>query len=590
MSDRRTPRNPARTALVAIVLLAALVAPVATAAAQEPGEIRIAQSGFGDADAFAERGETQFIWADESTTLEVALETSGSDGEGHYEVCVRSEPADDRSPTDLECRSEVLTGNSTEELAFTFDGWPEGYRGEQTVSIVVTADTLSRDEAARATHAVSVVGKAADADGDGASNRREVDGGTDFTDPDTDDDGLADGLELDTYNTDPTGADTDGDGLSDGAEVTTHETDPTRADTDGDGLDDRTEVTEYGTNPNRADTDGDGLSDALEVNTHETDPARADTDGDGLNDAAEVREHETNPTDTDTDEDGLSDALEVHTYGTDPAKTDSDEDGISDGAEVNELATDPSLADTDDDGLSDGAEVNTYGTNPNRADTDGDGLADGAEVNRYDTDPMRADTDGDGQADASEVDVTQRLTPFALLLGIPFVGAAAGSALWATRRRWLPHVPHRVRTEVVGSGATDRVTGTVLSVRDWADRVRSWVAEVVGGGTSERATDEATAANGGRDRPDPGPDEGPSEVPLEMLSNEDAVLAVLRRNGGRVRQSDLVEETGWSKSKVSRVLSRMDDAGRVTKINVGRGNVITLPGEEPDGADSPFSK
>ena len=586
MYDRREPSNPARTVLVAILLVAALVAPVATAAAQDAGEIRIAESGFDDADAFAEKGGTQFIWADGSTTFEVALETSGSDGEGHYEVCIRSEPTDERSPSDLECRSVVLAANSTEELSFSFDGWPEEYRGEQTVSIVVTADTLSRDEAARATHAVSVVEKTADADGDGASNRREVDGGTDFTDPDTDDDGLPDGLELDTYATDPAGADTDGDGLSDGAEVTTHETDPTRADTDGDGLDDRTEATEHGTNPNSADSDGDGLSDALEVNTHETDPTRADTDGDGLSDAAEVREHETNPTTTDTDGDGLSDALEVHTYGTDPTKADSDDDGLQDGAEVHELATDPAKADTDDDGLPDGAEVNSRGTNPNRADTDGDGLSDGAEVNRHDTDPMRADTDGDGQADASEVSVTQRIPPFALLLGIPFVGAALGSALWATRRRGLPHVPRRVRAEVAESGAPDRVTGTVVAVGDWIGRVRTWVAEAVG----DAESDEGTAANGGRDRPDPGPDDGPSEIPLEMLSNEDAVLAVLRRNGGRVRQSALVQETDWSKSKVSRVLSRMDDADRVTKINVGRGNVITLPGEEPDGADSPFSK
>lgn len=586
MHTRRQPRTTARTALVLAVLLVALVAPVAAAAAQEAGEVRIAESGVRDADVFAVRGNTQFVWADESTTLEVALTTSGSDGEGHYEVCVRSKPTDNGSGTDLECRSVVLLGNSTEELTFSFDGWPADYRGEQTVSVVVTADTLSREEAARARHNISVIEKTADADGDGASNRREVGGSTDFTDPDTDADGLADGLELDTYGTGPTEPDTDADGLSDGAEVTSHETDPTRADTDGDGLDDWIEVSDHGTNPNRADTDGDGLNDALEINSHETDPIDPDTDDDGLSDAAEAREHETNPTDTNTDGDGLSDALEVYTYGTDPTKADSDDDGLSDGAEIHELATDPTKADADADGLSDGAEVNGQGTNPNRADTDGDGLGDGAEVNRYDTDPMRADRDGDGLSDASEVDVTQRIPPFTVFLGIPFVGAALGGALWATRRRWLPHVPHRVRARIAESRGADLAAGVAVTVGDWIGRVRERVSRAVG----VEANDEAPAANGGRDHPEPGPDDGPTEVPLEMLSNEDAVLAVLRRNGGRIRQSALVEETGWSKSKVSRVLSRMDDAGRVTKINVGRGNVITLPGEEPDGADSPFSR
>jgi hypothetical protein len=43
--------------------------------------------------------------------------------------------------------------------------------------------------------------------------------GTDPTNPDTDEDGLNDGEEVNTYNTDPTNPDTDEDGLSDGEEV-----------------------------------------------------------------------------------------------------------------------------------------------------------------------------------------------------------------------------------------------------------------------------------------------------------------------------------------------------------------------------------
>ncbi len=60
---------------------------------------------------------------------------------------------------------------------------------------------------------------AGDEDGDGLTNGDEVDIGTDPRDPDSDDDGLDDGLEVKVIGTDPTKVDTDGDGVSDGIEV-----------------------------------------------------------------------------------------------------------------------------------------------------------------------------------------------------------------------------------------------------------------------------------------------------------------------------------------------------------------------------------
>ena len=65
-------------------------------------------------------------------------------------------------------------------------------------------------------------------------------------------------------------ADRDGDGLTDAREADLG-TDPDLADTDGDGLLDGEEVDGYGTDPFEFDTDGDGYPDPLEVDA-ETDP------------------------------------------------------------------------------------------------------------------------------------------------------------------------------------------------------------------------------------------------------------------------------------------------------------------------------
>ncbi|TAE91437.1 MAG: C-type lectin domain-containing protein [Verrucomicrobia bacterium] len=89
---------------------------------------------------------------------------------------------------------------------------------------------------------------------------------------------------------------------------------PTNRDTDNDGLLDGDEINTYRTSPILVDTDGDGLSDFIEVNTHRTDPTRADTDGDGLTDGSEingVNGFTSNPLVSDSDGDGIVDYDEV---------------------------------------------------------------------------------------------------------------------------------------------------------------------------------------------------------------------------------------------------------------------------------------
>jgi hypothetical protein len=73
-----------------------------------------------------------------------------------------------------------------------------------------------------------------------------------------------------------------------------------------------------------------------------------------------------------------------------------------------------------------------------------------------------------------------------------------------------------------------------------------------------------------------------SGVDPELLSDEERVERLLAENGGRMKQSKIVEETRWSTAKVSQLLSSMDEADRVEKLRIGRENLISLPGEGYD--------
>lgn len=61
----------------------------------------------------------------------------------------------------------------------------------------------------------------------------------------------------------------------------------------------------------------------------------------------------------------------------------------------------------------------------------------------------------------------------------------------------------------------------------------------------------------------------------------DRLLALLEESDGQLRQSRIVAETEWSKTKVSRTLSQLADENEVVKIQLGRENLICLPGKVP---------
>jgi hypothetical protein len=71
----------------------------------------------------------------------------------------------------------------------------------------------------------------------------------------------------------------------------------------------------------------------------------------------------------------------------------------------------------------------------------------------------------------------------------------------------------------------------------------------------------------------------------ELLSDEERILRLLRRNGGRMKQASIVTETGWSNAKVSQLLSEMDDDEEISKLRIGRENLITLPEVDPTEID-----
>ncbi|MFC7139546.1 helix-turn-helix domain-containing protein [Halosimplex aquaticum] len=512
-----------------------------------------AVTGFGD--GFALRQDSNHGFA-------ATVASNGGVDDGSLCLSVRSA---DRT---LGCHGFSVPAGGNQTVTVDVGSWPANLTGQQELRVAAAEANASTDLDSEAIP-VTVLERGGDLDGDGLANEREASLGTSLQSNDTDGDGLSDEVEVETYETAPKNNDTDGDGLSDYAEIERHQTDPTKVDTDGDGLPDPREL-ELGTNPNKADTDGDGVADGLEVNTYNTDPAEPDSDGDGLDDGAEINEFETNPLESDTDADGLDDNLEVNTYDTDPNQIDTDGDGLEDGAEVEEYDTDPTDPDTDGDGLEDGPEVNTYGTNPTNPDTDGDGLEDGPEVNEYETDPTNPDTDGDGVPDPEEVNAAGTDDIPLALAGL--VGVAVAAVAVVLFLAWSGRVSVGRARRALSTGESEHQGADGTDGEPGASQADAAPAAVVSDGATQAAEGEAAA--------------DAEEVPTEFLSDEEVVFTLLDDHDGRMRQAALVQETEWSKSKVSRVLSAMESDGAIVKVDVGRGNVVMRPDDLPPGAES----
>lgn len=89
-----------------------------------------------------------------------------------------------------------------------------------------------------------------------------------------------------------------------------------------------------------------------------------------------------------------------------------------------------------------------------------------------------------------------------------------------------------------------------------------------------REHDSATAAHDHQ-----ADDERPHEERDEefyLLPPEERVLTALKESGGRMWQQDIIADTGYSQGRVSKLLSEMEDDGRVNRYWKDGQKVVTL--------------
>ncbi|KZN25073.1 hypothetical protein A4G99_00605 [Haladaptatus sp. R4] len=60
------------------------------------------------------------------------------------------------------------------------------------------------------------------------------------------------------------------------------------------------------------------------------------------------------------------------------------------------------------------------------------------------------------------------------------------------------------------------------------------------------------------------------------------VTELLAARDGEMRQQEIITETGWSRSSVSRLLCGMEADGEVVRVRLGTENVVYLPGSIPE--------
>lgn len=278
----------------------------------------------------------------------------------------------------------ITTGsNISGDYTFTvFDSYGDGLSGDNPAGYTIAVDGVVVVDSGPNPNFGSTVTETFTVDAGGGTRDTDGDGIADHLDIDSDNDGITDNIEAQgaAGYIAPSGSDVDGDGLDDAYDASDGWAGSgglTPVDSDGDGIADYLDL----------DSDNDGITDNVEAQTTAgyTAPTGNDSDGDGLDDAYDTVEgHQATTvgglTPVDTDGDGTADVLD----------TDSDNDGTADvdeaGHGVSQAAIDAS-SDSDGDGIADvvddvdGWDVNDTdieGSNFGLADSDDDTPDDGS--------------------------------------------------------------------------------------------------------------------------------------------------------------------------------------------------------------------
>jgi hypothetical protein len=319
-----------------------------------------------------------------------------SDNDGYPDTIEGHDTDGDNIPNTGSPANNGIPGGTTDADG---DGLLDGY-DNNTSSQLATNSTVANDYP-------NMDGSTSERDWREAANT-DVDGLTNLTDIDDDNDGITDLLENGGVN--PLG-DADSDGVYNYLDPTPGGIVPAFTDANGDGINDEFDKDLDGViNSLDLDIDNDGIPDLVEAGGVDTNgdgqvDVSTDTDGDGLSDTYDSNNGGVALTNLDTDGDGIANAHDL----------DSDNDGIADVVEAggtdanNDGRLDAAALagwDTNGDGLADavtgttdaliitGADTNNDGS-PNtypRANLDGAGMP-----NPYDL-----DSDGDSILDARE--------------------------------------------------------------------------------------------------------------------------------------------------------------------------------------------
>lgn len=90
-------------------------------------------------------------------------------------------------------------------------------------------------------------------------------------------------------------------------------------------------------------------------------------------------------------------------------------------------------------------------------------------------------------------------------------------------------------------------------------------------------SDDDETANDGEAEDEPAP-----PVDEELLSNEEQVLRLIEREGGRMKQKRVAEELDWTDAKTSQVTTGLRDEGELDGFRLGRENVLSLSDDDED--------